>query len=100
MFRNQKRKPFMRKQRKLADHDSVNDNMIHSEFAEDMKLNRPKFNDGELVEYRYNQDPKSWLPAMILEAGFHNALGHCIYKVFSTEYGYREVHESVLYPIE
>lgn len=91
----------MRKQRVAEDHDSVNDTKIHKEeFGPDVKLNVPKFNQGDMVEYRYNENPESWKPAIIIDNSFHNVLGHCIYKVFSTMHGYREVHESVLYPME
>lgn len=91
----------MRKKHVAPDHDSVNDNKIHrNDFGKEIQLNTPIYKEGDLVEYRYNSDEKSWLPAMIIETGFHNVAGHCIYKIFSTEYGYREVHEAVLYPIE
>jgi hypothetical protein len=87
------------RQRKAPDHDEVNDNVICKEFAADMKLNTPKYENESLVEYRYNSDESSWLPAVVIDNSFHNTHGHCIYKIFSTQYGYREVHESVLYPM-
>ena len=91
----------MRKKHIAPDHDSVNDVKIHREkFGPDVKLNSPKFRDGDMVEYRFSQDPETWKPAIINNGRQHNSLGHVIYKIFSTMYGYREVHESVLYPME
>lgn len=91
----------MRKQHKAPDRDEVNDNKIHKEeFGAEVKLNEAKFKHGDLVEYRYCADESTWKPAVVSDNSGHNVHGHVIYKVFSTLYGYREVHESVLYPIE
>lgn len=91
----------MRQKYVAPDHDSVNDTKIFDEeFSEEVKLNKPRYEKEQMVEYRFNQDQKSWLPAIVIDNTFHNVSGHCVYKVYSVMYGYREVHESVLYPMD
>lgn len=93
----------MRKKHIAPDHDFKNDNIAFVPTETNPRtvmLNTPKYNVGDLVEYRYNDIVGDNLPATILDNSLHNAMGHCLYKIFSTKFGYRQVHESVLYPIE